>query len=46
MAMRVRALYRNGRPILILILVFWFGGAVVSCVRVFPQCMIPCRRLI
>ncbi|KIM63142.1 hypothetical protein SCLCIDRAFT_1214447 [Scleroderma citrinum Foug A] len=31
MAMRVRALYRNSRPILILILVFWFVGAVVSC---------------
>jgi len=46
MGLRVRALYQNGRSILILIVVFWIGTAVVGCVRVLPQFMIACRQLI
>ena len=46
MGLRVRALYQNSRPVLILIVATWIGTTVVGCVRVFPQCMIPCGRLI
>ena len=46
MGIRVRALYQNSRPVFILIVAFWIGAIVVSCVRMFPQYMIPYRRLI
>ena len=34
MGLRVRALYQNSRVILILIVAFWIGAAVVGGVRV------------
>ena len=34
MGIRVRALYQNSQPVLVLIVAFWIGTTVIGCVRV------------